>query len=103
MLSFQHNTSELTGGETNLKEEELQNVKALKRTSCKSKLSQTCSSMQPVEEVFQPLASDVSVKVAGMSPDWLPAGWTEHVKDNNGRKVKVFGYNWFILLVFVQF
>ncbi|KAG5541614.1 hypothetical protein RHGRI_021444 [Rhododendron griersonianum] len=88
--SVEHNTSELTGGETNLKEEEPQNVKALKRTSCKSKLSQTCSSMQPVEEVFQPLASDVSVKVAGMSPDWLPAGWTEHVKDNNGRKVKCY-------------
>ncbi|XP_058225789.1 uncharacterized protein LOC131334672 isoform X2 [Rhododendron vialii] len=88
--SVEHNTSEFTGGETNLKEEELQNVKALKRTSCKSKLSQTCSSMQPVEEVFQPLASDVSVKVAGMSPDWLPAGWTEHVKDNNGRKVKCY-------------
>ncbi|KAF7138050.1 hypothetical protein RHSIM_Rhsim07G0193900 [Rhododendron simsii] len=46
--------------------------------------------MQPVEEVFQPLASDVSVKVAGMSPDWLPAGWTEDVKDNNGRKVKCY-------------
>ncbi|KAE9458956.1 hypothetical protein C3L33_09140, partial [Rhododendron williamsianum] len=86
----QHNTSELTGDETYLKEEEPQDVKALKRTSCKSKLSQTGSSMQPVEEVFQPLASDVSGKVAGMSPDWLPAGWTEHVKDNNGRKVKCY-------------
>ncbi|XP_057511095.1 methyl-CpG-binding domain-containing protein 13-like isoform X2 [Actinidia eriantha] len=28
--------------------------------------------------------------VAGKSPDWLPAGWTEHVKVNNGRKVKCY-------------
>ncbi|KAF7138027.1 hypothetical protein RHSIM_Rhsim07G0193800 [Rhododendron simsii] len=97
-IQEQHTTSELTRGETNLKEGEPQNVKALKQTSCKSKLSQPCSSMQPVEEVFQPLASDISVKVAGMSPDWLPAGWTEHVKDNNGRKVKVFtvDYQFFV-------
>lgn len=102
MLLFQHNTSELTGDVTYLKEEEPYNANALERTSCKSKLSQMCSSVQPVEEVFQPLASDVIGKVVGMLPDWLPDGWTEHVKDSNGRKVKVFGYNGFILAVFIQ-
>ncbi|XP_057463194.1 uncharacterized protein LOC130753220 [Actinidia eriantha] len=28
--------------------------------------------------------------VASNSPEWLPAGWTEHVKVNNGRKVKCY-------------
>lgn len=102
VLSFQHNISELTGGKTYKKEEEPQNAIKAKETSRKSTVLQTRSLMQPVEEVVQLLASDVSGKVAGMSPDWLPAGWTEHVKDNNGRKVKVFGYNEISSLVLVQ-
>ncbi|GFY97340.1 hypothetical protein Acr_11g0016460 [Actinidia rufa] len=35
-------------------------------------------------------ASNPSEMVAGKSPDWLPAGWTEHVKVNDGRKVKCY-------------
>ena len=48
-------------------------------------------------------ASDPTEMVASNSLDWLPTGWTEHVKVNNGRKVKVFRFLQLIFAVFPEF